>query len=91
MTNKQRRKIYLKIANNYELFPYSRYVVCFHLSHIVGFVNNFKLVMREFPEFSLFRPTENYPLEDPWWNLNNEGYELRIMALLFCAEMCKGK
>lgn len=96
--NKQQRaKIYRELAEKYD----GGYAGSYTCGELINLLNpekdntniEIKKALEEFPEFRLFSPTKRLSYHI-WWELFpyfdyiNER-EQRVLALLFCEQMCK--
>lgn len=96
LTKKQRQEIYLRIAEkidrakNIKYICYELYIECFRTSEKYDELNE-----KLFPEFFKFKPQVNDLCGNgAWWEGLGDGTTLqfnkrRVLALLFCYEMCK--
>ena len=106
MTKKQRKYIYLRVADKLASKKQFKSLPCDGGDGISGFVcdnlneelskKRISLYLSEdelkviFPEFFLFKPKNPIDVwSSAWWSKDMEGLKERVLALLFCAEMCK--
>lgn len=91
LTAKQRREIYLKVANHLSTEP-DLFFLCGYLKSMIthgDIVHNIEgnyYVGDGLPEFDSFQPTNgNTAL---WWIEEDDQCGVRITCMLLCAEMC---